>query len=127
MKQNISFYSLCFLNLCVILYASFQPVLTVETISQGDKIAHFSAYSTLTVLFFLANNKVVHRNLFFVFALMLGVLIEYVQMHLPGRVMSGADVVANISGCLFGAFIGVKYASQIKLLASKIFPYFFKP
>lgn len=126
MNRTNSFYFLCILNLCVILYASFQPVLTTESISNSDKIAHFSAYATLIALFFLANQQKTQRRIFLIFALTLGLTIEYIQGHMPNRDMSVADVFANVTGCFFGAFVAIKYSQQLKNLAAKILPYFFK-
>lgn len=82
-----------------VVWASLKPN-AGATIAGSDKLAHGFAYMSLTLVglcnFMTFRNKV----LFIVFALLLGATMEFCQSFIPGRDMSGADMLANSAGVM---------------------------
>ena len=69
-------------------------------IDYADKIKHIFAFFTLSFLLNRASSTIKHRvrNIFIL--LFFGILIEVVQMFLPYRESSVADVYADLTGIL---------------------------
>ncbi len=89
-----------------IAYLSLTPS---ETLVVGnDKISHFIAYSVLMFNAGLLTFKS-KRNfrLAILICLGFGALIEVVQHFVPGRFMSGYDMIANSLGVLIGSILTV--------------------
>lgn len=101
-----------------IAYLSLTPS---ETIVVGnDKISHFIAYA---VLMFNAGLITYTSKRKFITAIVLclayGALIEVGQYFVPGRFMSGYDMIANASGVGIGTVLTVAlYKPVIKILQS---------
>lgn len=101
-----------------IAYLSLTPS---ETIVVGnDKISHFIAYA---VLMFNAGLITYKSQRKFIIAIVLcfiyGALIEVGQHFVPGRYMSGYDMIANTSGVGIGTILTVLlYKPVIKVLQS---------
>ncbi len=90
--------------IAVIIGIAYLSLTPTEIITVGnDKISHFIAYSTLMTnagLLTFANKK--QFILGIILCIFYGVVIEIIQHFVPGRVMSGWDMVANTSGVLLG-------------------------
>ncbi|HIP32337.1 MAG TPA: VanZ family protein [Crocinitomicaceae bacterium] len=98
-----------------IAYLSLTPT---EIITVGnDKISHFIAYCVLMTNVGLLT-YVKKKQLVFgiVFCILYGVLIEIIQHFVPGRVMSGWDMVANIGGVLLGVITTAFLYKRIQFL-----------
>ena len=83
------------------------PVKYLVTIPQLDKIAHFGAFSILSVLVYslFAKLRLMKGVSTFAIPLMLvmmcGVLQECIQMSVPGRKGSVLDLLVDMSGAIF--------------------------
>jgi len=102
-----------------IAYLSLSPT---ETIVVGnDKISHFIAYSALMFNVGLLTFPKKKSFLFgILFCLLLGILIEFIQHFVPGRVMSGLDIVANSLGVFIGVIVTYLLFDRIILLLKKL-------
>ena len=74
-------------------------------ISAPDKLSHLAAYGGFAVLAYRLRTA---RKRFWAICIGLIVysgLLEYAQSFVPGRMMSGLDMVANTLGVLLGAYL----------------------
>lgn len=102
-----------------IAYLSLTPS---DSITIGnDKISHFIAYGVLmTNVGLLTYHK---RTVFAVgiaLSLLYGALIEVAQHFVPGRFMSGYDMLANAGGVGFGILITVLFYRPLTGLLKKM-------
>jgi len=103
----------------IILGIAYLSLTPLDTITIGnDKVSHFIAYGVLmTNVGLLAYDK--KRRFIFgiVLCLLYGALIEVGQHFVPGRFMSGMDMVANAGGVALGIIISwLFYPTLSKLL-----------
>jgi VanZ family protein len=101
-----------------IAYLSLTPS---ETIIVGnDKISHFIAYAVLMFNAGLITYKIKKSfYLSIILCLIYGALIEAGQHFVPGRFMSGYDMVANASGVMIGVVLTIiLFKPVIRLLQS---------
>lgn len=101
-----------------IAYLSLTPT---DTITIGnDKISHFIAYGTLM---FNAGILTFHRKSQFfrsiILCILYGILIEFGQHFVPGRFMSGYDVVANVAGVVIGCVLTILFFPIVSRLIGK--------
>ena len=88
-------------SLLLVAYLSLMPYDGHLLDNQRDKLAHLMVYAVLTVLAYLAYQRV--AMLWLVAALLVySVGLEVGQYFVPGRFLSLADVVANTLGLLLG-------------------------
>ena len=91
-------------SLLLVAYLSLMPYEGNLLDDQRDKLAHLMVYAALTVLAYLAYQRV--AMLWLVAALLVySVGLEVGQYFVPGRFLSAADVVANTLGLLLGSAI----------------------
>lgn len=98
MRGKILFAYLLFL-----LYANLTPQVPTVPISGGDKIAHFLEFLILGILGY---------DKTFLFAL--PIVLEYLQLFVPGRCFSYYDMVANLIGFGVGVIVWWWYESGKK-------------
>ncbi len=108
------------LNFIFIIIASTLPS-TGVSFGNLDKIGHFSAYFTLSMLFFLVYVKVLYRVIFLVSTACLGGVLEIIQGYIPGREVSLLDGFTNITGLIFGAIFCLYFSQHISLYLHKFF------
>jgi VanZ family protein len=86
----------------VITALSLMPPKNGLEIPGNDKVGHFLAYFTFTVNACMLTYK--NSDLFKIVPVLIlyGVLIEYLQGFIPGRMPSGLDILANTTGVCFG-------------------------
>jgi len=93
------------------------------TIPHSDKIVHFGFHFIIVILgtLFVKERSVlsftVNRVIFnlFLFSFIYGVVIELLQYIMPyGRAAEIWDVLANLSGAVFGGLLIKKYLSRIR-------------
>ena len=88
-------------SLLLVAYLSLMPYDGHLLDNQRDKLAHLMVYAVLTVLAYLAYQRV--AMLWLVAALLVySVGLEVGQYFVPGRFLSLADVIANTLGLLLG-------------------------
>ena len=91
-------------SLLLVAYLSLMPYDGHLLDNQRDKLAHLMVYTALTVLAYLAYQRL--SMLWLVAALLAySVGLEVGQYFVPGRFLSGADVLANALGLLLGCAI----------------------
>ena len=101
MSEGISqrFAALLFFgDLALMTILALKPIQAMEDITHTDKVLHFLAYLVLSGLAFLFAQ---HYRAFLGWCIALafyGAVIEGLQSFMPGRFMSFADFIANISG-----------------------------
>ncbi|MDB3906974.1 VanZ family protein [Crocinitomicaceae bacterium] len=98
-----------------IAYLSLSP--SPKLTASNDKLGHFIAYGTLMFHLGLltANNR---KSLLIsaVFAFVYGGLMEFGQYFVPGRSVSGLDLLANTGGVLIGYLFTLVLAKPIRKL-----------
>ncbi len=86
-----------------------------QTYTAFDAITNCSAYLPLGMLLALTLRAYVDgwRNLLItvIGAMLLSLLLEYLQMYLPSRISSNADVLTNVAGALMGGVLVLVIAS----------------
>ena len=116
--------SLKIILILVVVSIAYLSLTPSDTISIGnDKIGHFIAYAVLTTIIGLIwYPKLKSFGVGVVLAILYGALIEIGQYFIPGRSMSGYDILANSGGVLLGVIITIVFSKSIlKLLkAAKI-------
>ena len=91
-------------SLLLVAYLSLMPYDGNLLDNQRDKLAHLMVYAALTVLAYLAYQRV--AMLWLVAALLMySVGLEVGQYFVPGRFLSAADILANALGLLLGSAI----------------------
>jgi len=104
------FFTLLLIIYIIILFLT-GAVVNVNNISKAtnfDKALHFFGFFILTILLLLTfehyklNNK---RIAIFLIALGIGILIEVVQLGIPGREFSLLDIAADVLGIIVGALL----------------------
>ena len=116
LNKYLFYFSLFFLFLVYLLPGKiFELKNNVEnkTVIEGS-IEHFYYFTYLTIL-----GLVTYINKFFfkrVFVILLGlsILIEFLHLYVPNREFSLLDILANLSGFLFGFFIVTITKKKIK-------------
>ncbi len=98
------FKTIFILNILFIILASLIPTSGSDkpSIIPADKIGHFSAYCSLSVLMLLTFSSQKSRVLLLIAGFLLGCLMEYLQSFV-GRATSLYDQIANS----FGLFMGI--------------------
>ena len=81
---------------------SLLPAKSSLNLGEKDKLSHFLAYFVLTIHVFLLK-KISWRSSWIVLILIIyGLLLEFLQGFVPGRVSSLLDGLANTGGVLLG-------------------------
>lgn len=86
----------------------------------NDKISHFIAYGTL--MFNAGILTFDRKSQFFrsiILCILYGILIEIGQHFVPGRFMSGYDVVANVAGVVIGCVLTILFFPIVSRLIGK--------
>lgn len=126
MTTHKAFKYLFIANAVFILVASTIPPLSLGSgkLSLGfehvDKIGHFLAYFTLSMLFCLIEPARYKQVMFVLCAIAVGVGLEYVQARIPGRDKSVADAITNTAGLCCGVVFACVCRSWLEATAEKI-------
>lgn len=98
-----------------ITYLSLSP--SPKLTASNDKVGHFIAYGTLMLhlgVLTVENRK--HLIISALFALIYGGLMEFGQYFVPGRSVSGLDLLANTGGVVIGYVLTWIIAKPIRKL-----------
>lgn len=98
-----------------ITYLSLSP--SPKLTASNDKVGHFIAYGTLMLnlgLLTVENRKALILS--GVFAFVYGGLMEFGQYFVPGRSVSGLDLLANSGGVVIGYLLTLAIAKPIRKL-----------
>jgi len=98
-----------------ITYLSLSPA--PKLAASNDKVGHFIAYGTLMLhlgLLTVDNRK--HLMVSAVFAFVYGGLMEFGQWFVPGRSVSGLDLLANTGGVAIGIILTLILAKPVRKL-----------
>nr|CBX30771.1 hypothetical protein N47_E42830 [uncultured Desulfobacterium sp.] len=94
-------------SVCLVIYYSLIPGVEFPVdFWQADKLYHFVSYCWLSVLPMIAYSD---RKIALTASLsmvLLGVLIEILQIFVPGRTFAMADIAANTLGVVLGIYNG---------------------
>lgn len=117
--MKLSFKLLIQLSLLLVIigitYLSLSP--SPKLAASNDKVGHFIAYGTL--MLHLGLLTVNNRNRFIlsvVFAFVYGGLMEFGQWFVPGRSVSGLDLLANTGGVAIGVVFSLVLAKPVRKL-----------
>ncbi len=91
-----------FIYLIALILSSLVPFSGIDAPGNSDKIAHFIAYCGLAVFAYFVARSFNTRLYLFLSILALGILLEFLQLPIPGRSFSYFDMLANVSGAIFG-------------------------
>lgn len=84
-----------FLYILFLFYLNLTPVIPSTPVSNGDKIAHFTQFYILS---FLGREKAEYL-------VILPILLELLQIFIPGRDFSVFDMLANLIGFSVGILV----------------------
>jgi len=104
--------------LIALILLSLIPLSGISPPGNSDKIAHFIAYGGLAVFAYFIARSFNMRLYLFLSVIALGVLLECLQIVVPGRSFSYLDILANALGATFG------FGLSRMFLASKETPSF---
>ena len=107
-----------FTLLTIIIGIAYLSITPTDTLIVGnDKISHFIAYSVLMtnvgLLTYLNKKRFLAGALL---SIAYGAIIEVIQHYVPGRFMSGYDILANTTGVLLGVIITFLFHSKMTLI-----------
>jgi VanZ family protein len=102
-KTKIAIVSLCFV-LIGITYLSLKSVSQLTLLRVNDKVGHFIAYAVLSLNALIVRRPtLIKTNIALAMVLIgYGILMELLQSFVPGREVSGFDVIANSTGVGIG-------------------------
>lgn len=111
---------LLLLELLGIIYLSLKSPNGGVNVQLNDKVGHFIGYGVLSLNTFLVFGfKPIRKGiLLFIGLLGMGAILEGLQGFVPGREVSGLDIVANSIGVAIGTalnFVWKKYQSKAKI------------
>ncbi len=95
------------------------PIEDVDVMPHQDKIVHFLEYFLLAFLMTFALVRGTKRSrqwqmqMAIIFPVLYGILLEVIQLGVPGREMSFLDIGANVAGVLAGAFVGMRVLEPV--------------
>ncbi len=95
------------------------PIEDVDVMPHQDKIVHFLEYFLLAFLTAFALVRGTKRSrqwqmqMAIIFPVLYGILLEVIQLVVPGREMSFLDIGANVAGVLAGAFVGMRVLEPV--------------
>lgn len=98
-----------------ITYLSLSP--QPKMVASNDKVGHFIAYGTLMLhlgLLFAGNPK--RLLIAGAFAFIYGGLMEFGQSFVPGRSVSGLDLLANTGGVIIGYGLTLLFGKRVRKL-----------
>lgn len=116
--QTLNKFAQIGLYFCIILIAYLATTARSVPIASevNDKLNHGLAFFVLTLLAYFGFPKIKNIALIILPLVIYGVLIEWVQQHLPYREFSLLDVLADLSGCV--CFFLIHQAIQLFLTKS---------
>ena len=100
---------------------SLGPIDDVDVIPQQDKVVHFVEYFVLAFLTAFALVRGTGRSrrwqmqMAIIFPVLYGILLEVIQLGVPGREMSILDIGANMAGALAGAYVGMRVMEPVAI------------
>jgi VanZ family protein len=111
---------LLLLELLGIIYLSLKSPNGGVNVQLNDKVGHFIGYGVLSLNTFLVFGfKPIRKGILLIIGLLgMGAILEGLQGFVPGREVSGLDIVANSIGVAIGTalyFVWKKYQSKAKI------------
>jgi VanZ family protein len=88
--------------LVLIVIASLSPGAKTAGDTFNDKVAHFLAYASAGLLAVFGFSGSLVRMRWLVYLVVLGVVLEFAQKHIPGRRCDLLDMLANVLGVFVG-------------------------
>ena len=88
--------------LLALIILSLVPLSGIESPGNSDKIAHFIAYAVLSVMAYFAAGSFKQRAYLLLSLIALGIILEALQLVIPGRNFDYFDMLANIAGAISG-------------------------
>lgn len=89
----------------LIIFLSLSPSETTIKLQSWDKVGHLLAYTVMVLVAFLTFSSHNGRIVSLIFIIGLGLLLEWLQSFVPGRLVSWNDALANGLGVLLGLII----------------------
>ncbi len=112
-RQSLFKRLLFVLYTLAIIIASLLPADPKAQVISWDKLAHFLAYFGMSLLAYLTFRTRNGRILAISFVIAIGLVIEWVQGFVPGRVTSWNDALANGLGVLIGTAVFYLFQTQL--------------
>jgi len=111
------------ISICTVCYFSLLPELELPIdFWNADKVYHIIAYAWLALLPMLRFRTRKGAVLAACSMVILGIILEIAQTHIPGRTFSFLDITANglgvLAGVVFGGWVRPKLQSILPLFAS---------
>ena len=92
-----------------VIFLSLFPLPAAGAVGYTDKIIHFVLYGIMVFIAYVSVSTLKRRLYLFIFAILLGVTLEFFQIYMPGRNASLLDAAANIGGALTSLILCLLY------------------
>lgn len=92
-----------------VIFLSLFPLPAAGAVGYTDKIVHFVLYGVMVFIAYVSVSTLRRRLYLFLFVIVLGVIMEFFQIYVPGRNASLLDSAANIGGAATGLIICLLY------------------
>ena len=92
-----------------VIFLSLFPLPASPAVGYTDKVVHFVLYGILVFVAYVSVSTLKRRLYLFLFAIVLGITLEFFQIYVPGRYASLLDTAANVGGALTGLIICLLY------------------
>jgi hypothetical protein len=114
------------ISICTVCFYSFLPELELPidfwNADNADKVYHMIAYAWLALLPMLRFRTRKGAVLAACSMMILGIILEIAQTHIPGRIFSFLDITANglgiLAGVVLGSWVRPKFQSILPLFVS---------
>jgi VanZ family protein len=109
MDKKIVFTVACvFYIIILFLGATVVKTADISKATNFDKVLHFLGFFVLTILLLITFSRYKLKNKYlksFIIALGIGILIEIIQLNIPGREFSLLDILADALGIIIGSVL----------------------
>jgi VanZ family protein len=116
MNKKLIFTTVLVIYTILLLFGAFNFEVSTSTATPGfDKVLHFGGFFVLSILLLttLGFYNVHGRSLItVVVALTIGIIIEFVQIGIPGRDFELLDIFADLVGILIGMVVVWSFSKQ---------------
>ena len=92
-----------------VIFLSLFPLPASAAVGYTDKIVHFVLYGVMVFIAYVSVSTLKRRLLLYLFAIVLGIILEFFQLYVPGRYASLLDTSANVGGATTSLILCLLY------------------
>jgi len=105
-RQRLAVKLLWLMGILAVVGLSITPQAELpQVVDINDKLAHLLAYLGVTLVGVFAASSAARRHAISGFMIVLGLALEFAQLHVPGRHFEVWDMVANSAGAIIALMV----------------------